>query len=257
MTSEDSYKPSEISKYALRIMLLALGSGLHQLPEGSVDEAYLTEAKDGLRHAYDYLVAGGQIRVVQLLVANHLRHFRRAGIDPLEIYTFATVARMGPVNDLHLIPVDCDGVVVEFPSPARALIQSEHVQHEAAQDRRSLYRLAVSEIGRLADHAHRITGKPQKLFALAKDFAYAGENFVKNAALNEGVLRWNNPHPLMEWETPISSEGEFMKRKSEALSLLEKYDIYPGHPLLPDLSPDEGSSSSRLRKSKALTKRKS
>ncbi|NVJ64373.1 MAG: hypothetical protein HWD84_09120 [Flavobacteriaceae bacterium] len=257
MTSDDTYKPSEISRYALRIMLLALGSGLHHLPEGSVDDAYVNEAKDGLRHAYDFVVAGGQIRIVHLLVANHLRHFRRAGIDPLDIYTYAAVARIGPVNDRHLIPVDCDGAVVEFPSPARAFIQSEHIQHEAAEDRRGLYWSAVSEIERMADHAHRISGKPQKLFSSAKDFAYEGEKFVKNATFSDGELRWNNPHPPMEWEAPISSEGEFIRRYSDALSLLVKFGICPGRPLPADLPPTGGSSPNRPRKRKAPTERKS
>ncbi|WP_346906740.1 hypothetical protein [uncultured Roseibium sp.] len=257
MTSDKNYKPSEISRFALRIMLLTLGSGLHHLPKGTIEDAYLSEAKDGLRHAHDFLVSGGQVRVVQLLVANFLEPFRRAGIDPLEIFKHATIARLGVPSNQHMIPVDCDGVIVEFPSPARAFIQTEHILHSAAEDRRQLYWSAISEIERLAFNAHRICGKPQKLFFPARDFAHNGEIFLNNATLSEGELRWNNPYPPMEGDSTISSEGEFIRRHSETLNLLGKHGIYPGRSLPSDIPPSDGSSPTRSRRPKTPTNRKS
>jgi hypothetical protein len=54
------------------MMLLAIGSGLHHLPDGTVPDEVLKQVKSGIRNAYDFLVAGGQVRAVSLLVAAQL-----------------------------------------------------------------------------------------------------------------------------------------------------------------------------------------
>lgn len=255
---EKKLTPAELTRLSLRVTLLVFNRGLTNLPKDVLPLELVEELKSGIRDAHDFLISGAQTKVVATIVASRLTRLLDSDFKPFTLYTQAFLTnRHAKRQRKHRIPNEQDGNVIEFPTSAGAYLKSENILHRAAEDRRGLYWSAVSEIERLADHSHRISGKPQKLFSSAKDFAYEGEKFVKNATFSDGELRWNNPHPPMEWETPISSEGEFIRRYSDALSLLVKFGICPGRPLPADLPPTEGSSLSRPRKRKAPTERKS
>ena len=224
MSSEKPYSASDISRFSLRMMLLAIGSGLHHLPDGAVPDDVLKQVKSGIRTTYDFLAAGGQVRVVSLLVAAQLHPLKELGIDPLEIYTHATVARIGKAEDRHMIPIDCGGAVVEFPAPARAFIQAESIARDAAIGRKTGYWYAIKGIEALAYNAHYLTKAQAKVFRSAQDFAHNGEFFLKQAKIVDGEWRWE-PGSAPQPEGRIYTEGEFIRQMVDANELLSKHGL--------------------------------
>jgi hypothetical protein len=206
------------------MMLLAIGSGLHHLPDGTVPDEVLKQVKSGIRNAYDFLVAGGQVRVVSLLVAAQLHPLKELDIDPLEIYTHATVARIGKAEDRHLIPIDCGGAVVEFPAPARAFIQAENIVRDAALGRKTGYLYAIKGIEALAYNGHRLTKARSSIFRPAQDFAHHGEIFLAQAKIVDGEWRWE-PGSAPQPAGRIFTEAEFIRQMVDANELLGRHGL--------------------------------
>lgn len=220
--------PAELNRLSLRIALLVFNRGLTHLPQGCLPDELIDELKSGIRDAHDFLVSGAQTRVVSMIVATRLSSLRERGFDPFTLYTHAFAPSRGKRRQGYCVPIEHEGTVIEFPAPARAFIQSANILRSAAEDRRRLYRSAVAEIERLAFNAHLIVGKPERLFHPARDFAHHGETFLANSRLVGCELVWDRSGPAVEGYEPILSEGEFIKRHTAAVALLDEHGVHLG-----------------------------
>jgi len=248
---EKKLTPVQLTRLSLRVTLLVFNRGLTHLPKDILPFELVDELKSGIRDAHDFLISGAQTKVVATIVASRLSRLLDYDFELFTLYSQAfSTGRQNNRRRSHRVPIEQDGTVIEFPAPAGAHIQSENILRAAAESRLLMYLSAVAEIERLAFNAHRITGKSEKLFHPARDFAHNGEIFLVNATLQDSELRWVSPFPCVDGETRIASEGEFVRQHTEAVKLLERHGIRPGCSI-PPISPPSS------RNSKEPSKRKS
>ncbi|WP_299478096.1 hypothetical protein [uncultured Roseibium sp.] len=252
---DKSVSAAQLARLSLRITLLVFNRGLTQLPNDTLPLELVEELKSGIRDAHDFLISGARTDVVSTVVASRLSSLLAYDFHPLVLYSHAFSAdRRSNRRGSDRIPIEQDGTVIEFPTPAGAFIQTENLLRAAAESRRLIYLSAVAEVERLAFNAHRFAGKPQRLFHPAIDFAHNGEIFLNNATLDSGELRWTKGLRPREEETRITTEGEFVRRLGEALDLLGNYGIHPGCFIPPCSAPSNSAASGRHPKTRSKRK---